>query len=61
MQGYDFLGLKSAGSQLRRVDEIWNECYGANEEDIYAGVNNRFTDWNPYMEAMGFKNTGARS
>lgn len=61
MQGYDFLALTGAGEQLSRADEIWNECYGVGEEDMYTGVNNRFSSWEPQMTKLGFKNTGQNS
>ena len=55
MQGFDFTGLASAGTLLKRVDSIEMECTGAAEEEIYHGVDNRFKDWRPYMTKLGFQ------
>jgi len=54
MQGYDFKALNSGGELLKRVDEIYNECQGDGEDDIYANVNNRFSTWLPTMVKLGF-------
>jgi len=60
IQGHDFRALYSAGEDLGRIDEIFHECQGSEEEDVYE-TNNRYKDWKSYMNYRGFVNTGKKN
>ncbi len=60
MQGFDFTAIVAAGTSLRRVERIYNECLGPTENDIYENVDNRFLSYQPRMLGLGFSIVGYR-
>jgi len=61
MQGHDFRALRSAGSSLRRIDEILHECTGAGQDKIYENEDNSYEDVLGYMTSHGFESGAQKS
>lgn len=60
MQGFDFTAIVAAGTALRRVERIYNECLGPTEEAIYENVDNSFLSYERRMLDLGFSIVGYR-
>lgn len=57
MQGFDVAAIRSAGRDIRRVDEIYHECYGDGDIVEYKGapVDNTFRNAQALLEPLGFE------
>lgn len=54
MQGGDLTGMRSAGSSLRRVSQIFSEVH-LNGINSYSGPSNQLHDFLPFMLRSGFQ------
>lgn len=57
MQGFDVTAMHSAGEHIKRIDEIFHECYGDNEVVEYKGapVPNTYQNAKSLLEPFGFE------
>jgi FkbM family methyltransferase len=58
VQGFDFMALKSAGDELKRVKLITSELTGMRKDLDYNEYKNVQNDWqsvSKYLEGLGFK------
>jgi len=62
MQGFDVTAIKSAGEDIQRIDEIYHECYGDDEDEVYTKVPtpNTFSSAKKYLEQFGFEAGNSR-
>ena len=62
MQGYDVTAIRSAGEDIVRIDEIFHECYGDGEEEVYTTVPapNTFREARDHLERFGFEAGASR-
>lgn len=63
MQGFDVTAIKSAGEDIKRIDEIFHECYGDSEQEIYNTVPtpNMFSAAREHLVPLGFEAGTSRS
>lgn len=57
MQGFDVTAMHSAGEQIKRIDEIYHECYGDGEAVEYNGapIPNTYQEAKLLLEPFGFE------
>ncbi|KAL7515953.1 hypothetical protein ACHAWX_001019 [Stephanocyclus meneghinianus] len=57
MQGFDVTAIQSAGEDIKRIDEIFHECYGDGELVEYEGapIPNTYQAAKALLEPFGFE------
>lgn len=62
MQGFDVTAIKSAGDDIVRIDEIFHECFGDGEDEVYTKVPtpNTFREARDHLEKFGFEPGNSR-
>jgi len=63
MQGFDVTAIRSAGKDVARIDEIYHECYGDGEINMYEGapVPNTYQNAKAILEPYGFESGKERA
>lgn len=62
MQGFDVTAIQSAGEDIKRIDEIFHECYGDGEVIEYQGapIPNTYQAAKALLEPFGFESGKAK-